>query len=403
MTGLNLLCVILVAALVDVSPAAAATSQKSKLSSSGNAPASLVIAKLLSPSVLRSAGLSASGVEDDGGAQQEGMFMTQAGTTTSAGTFLVDLATYQSNAAAKTVYKEFAISAGSTPRPLTGAGDQATTVNLNTYVRRGSQILTIKGQLSAAANTSLAQAKASGSLDQSTIDAANAAAQTAERTLATAVGHRLSGQPLSASGTVTYFPPGSVNPCSIRASSLNNGDIHVTSQPTVSDTPPSLECVYTFTGKSFGEPGTGQLAVYTLTDRQAAGAVPPTTVDAAFSATGGAGTQANGATSSATDGSLSANGTTAGEPNYAALATLTAPPDEVSKLLIRVSDQASSYRIDVSHCSHEIAIMFDDIIKEANANGRTVFSQLGPAGAAAAKQKVVNDILDWCDKEARGQ
>ena len=137
-----------------------------------------------------------------------------------------------------------------------------------------------------------------------------------------------------------------MNPCSVRASSLSNGDIHVTSQPALSDTQPSLECVYTFTGRSAGEAGTGQLAVYTLTDRQASAAMPPTTVDAAFSGAGTSGGQTSGATSSATDGTLSANGTTSGEPDYAELATLTTPPNEVSRLLVRVSDEASSFRID---------------------------------------------------------
>lgn len=274
-------------------------------------------------------------------------------------------------------------------------------MNLSTYVRRGSEILSITGQLSATNNT-LAQAKESGTLDQSTIDAANAAVQKDARTLASVIGHRLSGHPLP-SGTITYFPPGSVNPCSVRASSLNNGDIHVTSQPTLSDTPPALECVYTFTGKGAGEAGTGQLAVYTLTDRQASSAVPQTTVDAAFSGTGTSGGQTNGATSSATVGSLSANGTTSGEPDYSELATLTAPTGAVSKLLIKVSDEASSYFVDLHDCANEIGQMLIDMVKDANANGHSIISQLGPSAAAAAEDQLAKDIADWCSKVAAGQ
>ena len=191
--------------LAFATPMQAAPKHRITMSSSGNAPASLVIAKLLTPTLLRSAGLSLSGVQDDGGADSDGTFATQANTPTSAGSYTLDLTTYPNAQVAKADYKQLASSGGGTADLLKGAGDQATSVNLSTYVRRGSQILSIMGQLSAATNTALAQAKENGTLDQSTIDAANATVQKDARTLATVIGHRLNGHPLPAWGAITYF------------------------------------------------------------------------------------------------------------------------------------------------------------------------------------------------------
>ena len=47
--------------------------------------------------------------------------------------------------------------------------------------------------------------------------------------------------------------------------------------------------------------------------------------------------------------------------------------------------------------------MFDEFVKDAHANGQTIFSQLGPEGEAAARAKLAADIVNWCAKEAAGQ
>jgi hypothetical protein len=421
---LSIACVTL-APLLIVATSSAATKAHAHPhagSSSGDAPASLVIGKVLSPALLTSAGLSSSPVEDDGGASAEGAFTTQASLATTAGHLSLDLSSFPNVGEAKEAYQNLtsapAGGAGEITEPLAGSGFVATTVGLDTYLRKGSQVLSIVGELSSAANSSLAQQKEQGTLGQSSIDAANASVQKVTQALATGLAAKISGNPVVNAASLTYFPPGSVNPCGVKASSLNNGDIHVSSQPVVSDTPPALECVYTFIGKSQGEPGTGQLAVYTLTDVQAAAAASPFTLKSAFAQTGpgGGGGSGNGgggggasgdsgssgggatnAVSSATDGPISANGTTSGEPDYTILDDL--PKDgDVSKLLITLDDVASTYVVDRHHCTLEIAQMADDLIDEQA--GHHV-SAVSPAGQAIV-QKIGDDIAAWCKQEAGG-
>jgi hypothetical protein len=360
--------------------------------SRGTAPASFIIAKLMSRSALQGAGLSTSGIEDDGGASAEGVFTTRAKIVTPASDLTVDLATYGGTNQAKAAYHQ-ATSAQSGPSTsLTNAGDQATTINLNTYLRKGSQLLSVEGELPAAVNNAQAAAKENGTLSETAISAANTAVQKDARSLAVAIGKHLSGQSASGGDAVTYFPAGAVDPCTVPAMSLNHGDIRVTSQVALSDTPPSLQCVYTFTGHSVGEGGTGMLAVYTLTGEQAAGAVPPTTVQQAFSggASGGSGV------SSATDGSVMAEGTTAGEVDDAVLIDAGATHTAAS-LLVRIQDQASSYVVDPKQCSKEIFAMFRDMAVEAKFHGQTLDEILGsnpPTGSISGA------IDDWCNKLA---
>lgn len=188
---------------------------------------------------------------------------------------------------------------------------------------------------------------------------------------------------------------GNLDPCAIALTGLPGG-VTVTHQSVSSDRPPSSECVYTFAGSQDGQPGTGQLAVYTLTAAQAATGVPATTPAAEFasiprasSAGGSQGYSSNGA------GDFKVEGTTSGEPDYA---LLFAPANASSAVLLRVEDQHSTYRVSLEYCYSEIANMFIELFKEAGGS-----THLGPAAEQAALDQVRNDITDWCRQEAVGR
>jgi hypothetical protein len=387
----GLACAVVVAMTVGAGSVGGASVDPADAQSRGNAPASFIIAKLMALSALQGAGLSTNGIEDDGGATAEGVFTTQAKIVTPTSDLTVDLATYGGTTQAKAAYHQATSTQSGPSTSLTNAGDQATTISLNTYLRKGSQVLSIEGGLPAAVNNAQAVAKENGTLSETAISAANTDVQKDARSLAVAIGKHLSGQPSSAGSALTYFPPGAVDPCTVPATSLNHGDIRVASQLALSDTPPSLQCVYTFTGHSVGEGGTGMLAVYTLTGEQAAGAVPPTTVQQAFS--GGA--SSGSGVSTATDGSVMAEGTTAGEVDDAVLLDAGATHTAAS-LLVRIQDQASSYVVDPKQCSKEIFAMFRDMVVEAKFHGQTL-DEILPNPPTSS---ISGAIDDWCNQLA---
>lgn len=369
--------------------------------SSPSAPTALVIAKLLPASALKAAGVAASAVEDDGGYPASGAFVSYARTATSSSNMSVALATYSAKSSAQQTYQQTLQAQAGTSQPLSGAGDKAVSVGMTTYVLKGAQMLTVQGQLTKQASDALNAAKANGTLDPATIAAAQAAVTKDTRNLATAAAAKMSGATAANVATLTYIPVDAIDPCTVPAASLDNGDIHVTSQAVLSDSLPALECIYTFRGSKPGEGGTGLLALYTLTEPQAESAVLPTSVQGYFSAAP-QGSSAGGSQgySTANEGPFIAEGTTKGEPDYV-LADINPPPGAVSKLLIRIEDEASIYVIDKDHCEDEIGKMMGDLLNEAEMNGHTVSSIVGDSATMAAFQKVRQDIRAWCEQEAQ--
>jgi hypothetical protein len=205
------------------------------------------------------------------------------------------------------------------------------------------------------------------------------------KNVATIMAKKMTGQ--TQSGMVSYLPPGAIDPCSVNAASLNNGDITVTSQQVTSERPPALECVYTFQGTRFGESGTGQLEVLTMTEAQANAAVPATTVPAYFAASVG-GSSMGGAAgySTASAGDLLARGTTQGEPSYF-IRYLS--PHSRQRFIINLNDYQSSYNLGpgVEGISQECDFEISKMVKEL------LTKSLGGADSEAS-YKVSQDVFD---------
>ena len=268
-------------------------------------------------------------------------------------------------------------------------------------------MLVIAGQLGPAGVKSLDDAKLNGTISQALVDATNARPLKDAEAAAKAIAAKLTGA--TATDNLTYLPAGALDPCGFDASKLNDGDIKVTSTPSLSDLSPMSECVYTFTGTKPGEGGTGRLALYTLTSAQAAAAQPATTPAAAYSTTikgyGSQGSAPGGgaAYGTASSGPISMAGRTSGEPDFALLAGPANANASTHGLMLRVADFRSSYVIDKFHCADEIARLMGELVAEAeHAHGDVTLSELlGPAGADAAVHKVADDIEDWCTKQAQ--
>ncbi len=246
------------------------------------APDSLIVAHLASASALRRAGFAATGVEDDGGAQSGTIFSSQAQTADADSLLVLDLTTYASAAEATTGYRQSTMSQPSTTT-LPNTGDRAVLAGTDAYVVVGSQVLSITGRLSQAAQDELNHLKATGKLDFSKPFPATQALAGTVRKVAAALAKTMSRDATTAGATYTYTPADAVDPCATSPASLSRNGIDVTSQHVASDAPPASECVYTFTATHGAEPSVPQLAVYTLTGLQATHAVPVTTVPAFFS------------------------------------------------------------------------------------------------------------------------
>jgi hypothetical protein len=258
------------------------------------APKSLVAARLATASALSAAGVPASGIQDDGGAQTPEAFSSQVEVMSKDGTPLtITLATYASSADARSAYSASA-SSGATPLP--GVGDRAATSGNDSYVLKGSQVLTVEAKLSAAAVQQEVQAKEQGGAIPANLGAAAAADATA---VAKGLGTKLTGTAAKPSASYHELPAGAVDPCATAASAVASalGVQHVTSQEVLTDTPPAQECQYSSSAGTFD--------LYTITAAQAAAAVPPTTVAAVIardSFASGAGNTSSAAASSGGEG-----------------------------------------------------------------------------------------------------
>jgi hypothetical protein len=262
--------------------------------------------------------------------------------------------------------------------------------------------------MSAAAEKALENTKLNNTMTQATIDAANALPLHDAEAAARAITPKLTGA--TAAADLRYLPAGALDPCGVDPSKLNNDDIKVTSAPAISDIPSASECVYTFAGAQRGEPGTGQLAVYTLTTPQAAAAQPPTTPAAVYAKTvagyaSRGGYRPSGAAAgdapygTATSGPLSMAGMTSGEPDFAMLAGPANASATTTGLMLRIWDYRSTYVIDQRHCYEEIRALFNELQREAAASDRTIDAIIGAPAADAAREKLAGDIADWCRKQ----
>jgi hypothetical protein len=93
--------------------------------------------------------------------------------------------------------------------------------------------------------------------------------------VARAVAPHMTGQ--TASGTYLQLPAGGVNPCAAPASTLASElKTQVAASNVPSDTEPEQECTYSIGGEDY--------TAYTETETQASTAVPPTTLDAVYTA-----------------------------------------------------------------------------------------------------------------------
>ncbi len=364
---------------------------------SSRAPDTIVVATLLAPAKLSGSGVSLSAVEDDGGTSTSQGFISVAQVATAHATAVVTLDTYASPDAAVAAYQQFsanAASAGATAaaQPIAGAGDQAIAAGTAAYARKGAQVLSVVGKITAADQDALNQAKATGKLDPGTIATYTAAAAALAKRVLTAVAPNLTGATVP-SANLTYVPKNAIDPCTVPASSLDHGDIHVTSQPVGSDSPPAMECIYSFNGSRAQEPGTGQLAVYTLTEAQAESAVPATTVDQVFAAIPQQSVMGPQAYNTSSDANLQAEATDRGELDSVFDADIKGPQTAVGKLLVRIRDEASSYVVDKEDCRRELAKLFgttfDDPLQQIRKDDPEAYHYfLG---------KIADKINDWCD------
>jgi hypothetical protein len=360
------------------------------------APAQLLIANVLTSRVIGSAGLGSAHVEDDGGAESSGSFRSQARTTAADGnTLTVQLASYSNVGSARTSYNElFAGQPGASA--IKGAGYTGEVAGDSAFALKGSQVLSIQGQLGAAAQQQLDQEKETGAPLSSSVVASTGKDAAA---LAAALAPKLTGQATRATNLVS-IPKGAMNPCSVPASSLHYGSIQVTSQPTLSDSPPALECIYTFTGTGSGEPGTGMLAVYTLTQTQAQAAVPPTTAKAFLASipqdTAGGSAQFQTATS----GNSEAEGTVSGEPDFLLGLNVDDPDATDPELVVQVHDDESSFDENTDACSDEVHIIERLVTDEEQqeASGKKAEERY----AREAAKRLAEEDDKFCDEDAGG-
>ena len=364
---------------------------------SATAPAPLVIADAITAGILESARLGTTHVENDGGFESSGSFTSRARTAAADGnTLTVQLTTYPNARSAKSLYREdFAGQPGASA--IKGAGYKGEDADNYAFALKGSQVLSIQGQLGSAGQQQLEQEKESGSSISSSV-AASASKDAAA--LAAALAPKLTGQATRATNLVS-IPKGGINPCAVPASSLHHGSIQVTSQPTLSDSPPALECVYTFTGSRSGEPGTGMLAVYTLTQTQARGAVPPTTAKAFFTSvpqdTAGGSAQFQTATS----GNSEAEGTVSGEPDFLVGLNIDDPNATDPELVVQLDDVESSFEEDQDSCSDEVHIIFRLVTDEEQqeASGKKAEERYEREN----EERLAEDEEKFCDEDAGGQ
>lgn len=367
---------------------------------------------------LAAAGLTVASVEDDGGVALGGLFASEARLVTGAGGYTADLSSYPDAATARTSYQQLVASLGGTPTPLTGTGDRAAAVGMIVVVSKGAQVLEIEGRYSAAEQAKLDKLKATGGADlvPAVKSATEVVREQAER-IARVAAEVVDGRPLPTGSTpLTYLPANALDPCSVPAESLDHDDITVTSAPAISDQPPALECRYTFAGsKGYGEPGTGVLAVYTLSAAQAQVAAPSTTVGAYVSAIARGATAGPAVYRTATLGGSRLVGTISGGFVDYAVALGSAPqklragppsagsgedPYDAEKLMLRVEDDQPKLIPGPDVCPKEVEPLTDDLLAEAE--HRFALESGDIDDAPQLDEQFRGELGEWCRTVAGG-
>lgn len=256
---------------------AAASSTATSAAAALAVPAAFIAADLLS---LKAGPTTLTGVEDDAGTSTGGALVTQARVSVSSGdVFTVTLMNNPSPSAAMTAYTGL-LPAGATA--VHGIGDDAAANADGLIARRGSQVLTVNGSLDGPVYQKVLTKVASSGNKDLLIPLENAlSAETLD--IGKAAAARLTGAPAPPAVIAAgYLPVDAVDPCATPASELAVDGLSATSTRVISDSPPTLECLYQFGGSGSAQPAVPELAVYTLTIVEAELAVPRTTPDAFF-------------------------------------------------------------------------------------------------------------------------
>ena len=338
-------------------------------------------------------------MEDDGAIYQGGTFTSQAVTLTPATKLTIDLTTYDNHVDAQRGYSELIPPQDSSPAPqtLAGVGDKAIRSATGVLVLKKAQVLTVRMEPSQASNDKLDQAKSAASSFDAVQSEVNDAMLHDTQTVAEVIAQKMTGQGISR--PVSYLPHGAIDPCVVKATSLNSRDIHVTSQPVMSESAPALECVYTFAGSRTGEAGTGQLVTFTLSGAQAATAVPASTVQTFYgNAVAGSSSGGRAGYSSNGSGAFQASGTTQGEPDY--LVVFNGPTSAVTKgvILLRIEDYHSSFLLVSQDCASLIEKMFIQMLESSTERNASAYYSRN-----AFRERfgvIINNLDGWCKMDA---
>ena len=347
-------------------------------------------------SIVDSSGTRVRTVQDNGGISVAGQgFVSRALANTHDAKLTLTLTSYPNVTDAMQGYTQSATGSSAPPVALPGVGDKAVARGTAVVVLKGAQLLSIETQPTDAADAAQLIAKKTGvPQSQAAIDAAQQGPARDAAAFAKAIAPRLNGQTVT--GSPKYLPKGAFDPCGFDASQLNRGHIRVTSIPVFPETNGASDCVYTFTGATRGEPGTGSLRVSTMTTAQGAAALVPRSPSAEFDSIpnhfGGRNTSAGGPRfGTASSGPLNAMGATTGEPNFA---FLLGPKQTASDpaLLIQIIDEHSTYVVGAAQCAEAIDTLLHRLRTQAMLRG----SPLGASPSDADEGRIDDKIRDWC-------
>lgn len=347
-------------------------------------------------SIVDSSGTHVGTVQDNGGISVAGQgFVSRALANTHDAKLTLTLNSYPNVTDARLGYTQLAPRSSAPPVSLPGAGDKAVAGGSTVVVLKGAQVLSVEAQPTDAADAAQQVAKEAGvPQSQATIDTAQQGSAADAAAVAKAIAPHLNGQTVT--GSLKYLPKGAFDPCGFDASKLNRGALRVTSNPVFAETNGASDCVYTFTGATRGDPGTGSLRVSTMTTAQGAAALVPTSPGAEFDSIpnrfGGRNTSAGGPTfGTVSSGPLNAMGATTGEPNFA---FLLGPKQTASNpaLLIQIIDEHSTYVVGAAQCAEAIDTLLHRLRTQAMLRG----SPLGASPSDADENRIDDKIRDWC-------
>jgi hypothetical protein len=368
------------------------------------APSGLVASNLLA-SVSVSAALHTRGAQDDGGVSTGSTtFVSQAVTQSRLTVFTVMLTTYDTPANATQSYQQLAVQGS---KQLPGVGDAAAyQPATQVTVRKGAQVLTVRVAGTTAGNNVLAsQGKNAASLQQVLDKPLLAAAR--------AIAPHLSGQ--SVTGQYVEIPRGGADPCAIPVAALQ-AKLHksVSLSHAASESPPAQQCDYTIDGKPY--------IVQTFTAAQARSAIPRANLRSIFTADRARGSQSGTLKDTAGPFTLFMNpdadwtaevllsGPRAGTPGASTQGLGSpgviepagyrqpTPPEHPAPLILVKVANGYTFVMDYDDCYE---LFYGAIGDDIDGLSSPVFQTLGPAAAAAAVQKVKNDIHDWCSELAK--